>query len=784
MTNLMARIPINRSISFVEHVYSSKVTLVLAVLSVYFCLQFIVPKIFVQQVSACPAPFFQADDAAAKVDDAKEIADQESASRSGKLISIALPITGATATAVKQTLQDLADQAPPTIRPDQRPLIFLEFDTDNGRTGSGSDLGACISLARFLTNSPELRRLQTVAYIPSKRIDTKLQGHAVLVAISANELVLDENASIGNAGIDERTIEPFVSEVYRGLAAERLVLPVPLVAAMLDPNEKLYRVVVDEKVVYVDDEELEKLEDAGETNDTVTLSKQNDTLLISSKQLHDYRLIDNPTESRTDLARRYGIEPASLEVDSTRGEKWNAVSSTMPPIIESGAVGWFKRSFSAEINRGKTNLIIIELVDCSGDEIACLQLAEYIAGIDSDSVRTVAFVNGEVRGAAGMIALACDHAIFSTNGTIGRRDESEEPRELDQDRIEQYQKTAQDLAKLKNRDWSVLMAVLDPSQKVDRYRNRDSGQIRLLGFAEHQALNDADKWLVLGPVDVAGGIDAKTAEETFLARTVVKDMQQVQTYYQLESEPRRMQPSATDRWIEKLATFLSSPAVSTFLLFGAVFFLMNEASAPGTGVMGFLGALCLLAFFWSQYLDGNVQGFEIVLLFGGIVFVLLEIFVIPGFGVFGIGGLLMIIAAIVLASQSFIIPLTADEIAQAPYSLLPIIGAGLGFFAGIYTLRKVLPNLPYFRQMMLEPHKREETGLESEDDPEAIVNWSYLEGRNGVAITRLMPSGKAKIDGRVYDVMTDGRVVDKGGSIEVAEATGNRVIVRPIEKES
>ena len=69
-------------------------------------------------------------------------------------------------------------------------------------------------------------------------------------------------------------------------------------------------------------------------------------------------------------------------------------------------------------------------------------------------------------------------------------------------------------------------------------------------------------------------------------------------------------------------------------------------------------------------------------------------------------------------------------------------------------------------------------------DPEAIVDWSYLTGRKGKAVTRLMPSGKAKIDGRVYDVMTDGRVVDKGDEIEVVEATGNRVIVGPLESNS
>ena len=41
-----------------------------------------------------------------------------------------------------------------------------------------------------------------------------------------------------------------------------------------------------------------------------------------------------------------------------------------------------------------------------------------------------------------------------------------------------------------------------------------------------------------------------------------------------------------------------------------------------------------------------------------------------------------------------------------------------------------------------------------------------------------MPSGKARIDGKVYDVISDGEVVDKGDSVEVVEAVANRVVVK------
>lgn len=699
--------------------------------------------------------------------------------RSGTIVSISLPVTGTSADEARTALSQLVEQSPLAVRAEDRKVIFLEFDTSNGRSGVGSDLGACISLSQFLTSS-EMNRVRTVAYIPARRGQATLQGHAVLVAISANELAMDENASIGNAGIDEEIIKPLTKDIYSGLAAERLVLPVPVVNSMLDRSEKLFRVTVNEKVLFVDESELEKFEADLKAEKPKTLSDGNSMALLTSTQLIENRLISHQTSSRKDLARKYGVEPSSLEIDSARGKQWVAASTTLPPVIDSATVGWLKRALGNEINRGKSNMVIIEIGDCEGSENECFSLAEFIANIDSKEVRTVAYVTGDAKGAAGLIALVCDHTVFSKSGVIGTRKSPDELKPLEPKVSENYEKSARSMAKTKDRDWSIFMSMLDPKFKLDKFRNNKTGQQRLLSPAEHQSLDDANNWAVQGPVDVSDGIDAKLADELFIARTILNDRQNLNIYYQLKNEPRNLQPSKTDRWIEKLAGFFASPAVSTFLLFGTVFFLMNEASAPGTGIMGFLGGLCLLAFFWSQYLDGNVQGFEILLFVGGLVFVLIEIFLIPGFGIFGIGGLLMIVSSIILASQSFVIPLTSEELAEAPYSLLPVIGAGLGFFVGVYTLRKVLPNVPYFKNMMLNPPKRDDTGLDNRD-PEAIVDWSYLAGRKGKAVTRLMPSGKAKIDGRIYDVISDGKVLNKGDELLVIEATGNRVVVGPIE---
>jgi len=113
------------------------------------------------------------------------------------------------------------------------------------------------------------------------------------------------------------------------------------------------------------------------------------------------------------------------------------------------------------------------------------------------------------------------------------------------------------------------------------------------------------------------------------------------------------------------------------------------------------------------------------------------------------------------------------------WSLLPILGAFFGVVVGGVLLHKVFPNSPLFKRLALAPPERLELNIDG-TDREAVVDWSHLNGQKGKAVTPIMPSGKARINGKVYDVISDGQVIDKGQSIEVVEAIANRVVVRQV----
>jgi membrane-bound serine protease (ClpP class) len=58
------------------------------------------------------------------------------------------------------------------------------------------------------------------------------------------------------------------------------------------------------------------------------------------------------------------------------------------------------------------------------------------------------------------------------------------------------------------------------------------------------------------------------------------------------------------------------------------------------------------------------------------------------------------------------------------------------------------------------------------------VEKPELLNRTGVTLTRLRPSGVAKIDGQRVDVVSEGGLIERGVAIKVVAVEGSRIVVR------
>jgi len=268
------------------------------------------------------------------------------------------------------------------------------------------------------------------------------------------------------------------------------------------------------------------------------------------------------------------------------------------------------------------------------------------------------------------------------------------------------------------------------------------------------------------------------AKEYRLAYRVVEDFAGFRELYSLKDDLDLAEPG----WAQFLIDALASPAAAGLLLMIGFFALYAELHSPGIGVGGFLATVCFLLFFWSRFLGGTAGWLEGVLFVAGVGCLLLEIFVLPGFGIFGLGGGLLVIASLILASQTFIIPRNDYQRVQFVWSLGIPTMAMVGVFAAAYFARGWLPSAPIFSRMFLQPPAGEEA--DTIRRREALVHFQDLVGTQGTTTTQLTPSGKARFGNRLVDVIADGELIERGTDIVVVEVYGNRVLVRAADEQA
>jgi hypothetical protein len=154
------------------------------------------------------------------------------------VVPLRLPITGNRDTQVEGTVLRNLDRL--LSRPGERGVLVLRFDGADEPGAGTSDFARSLALARFLAD-PRLSGVKTVAWLPAGA-----RGHAVLVALACEEIVLAPDATFGPANVDEPIIDDAMRAVYAQVAARRKTAPPALAQALLDPQARVVRVATDD----------------------------------------------------------------------------------------------------------------------------------------------------------------------------------------------------------------------------------------------------------------------------------------------------------------------------------------------------------------------------------------------------------------------------------------------------------------------------------------------------------------------------------------------------------
>ncbi len=145
----------------------------------------------------------------------------------------------------------------------------------------------------------------------------------------------------------------------------------------------------------------------------------------------------------------------------------------------------------------------------------------------------------------------------------------------------------------------------------------------------------------------------------------------------------------------------------------------------------------------------------------GLLLILLDIMVIPG-GVVAIAGITLIVGVQIYSYKSMGPAFTLNSCI-----VTAVMAVVLGFLVWRFRLWKV---------MQLHQQEDKETGFVSYS-----TRRTELIGKMGETFSTLRPGGTVRIEGKKYDAVTEGSLLEKGVQIKVLEVRGAQVVVRKIQ---
>jgi len=156
------------------------------------------------------------------------------------------------------------------------------------------------------------------------------------------------------------------------------------------------------------------------------------------------------------------------------------------------------------------------------------------------------------------------------------------------------------------------------------------------------------------------------------------------------------------------------------------------------------------------------KNMEIIILMGlllaGIIFLLIELFLLPGISIAGLGAILSFCVGIWYAFSY--LGVTAGFISIVGSAIAA--GIAIAFFMKSKTLEKV------------SLHAK----VEGKNNPMEGIDLKV--GDVGIAVSRLAPIGKVKINGKTFEAKVISDMIDQTSEVEVVEISTSGIIVQKI----
>jgi membrane-bound serine protease (ClpP class) len=377
----------------------------------------------------------------------------------------------------------------------------------------------------------------------------------------------------------------------------------------------------------------------------------------------------------------------------------------------------------------------------------------------NSSIPVLVFIDNQAISAGALIAIAADSIYMRTGGSIGAATVVDQSGAPVPDKYQSFMRSTMrataeahgkdtiikggDTTFVWRRDPHIAEAMVDPGLGVKGVV--DSGKVLTLTVEEA---------IKVGYCEGKANSISEVLEKAGLSGYETKE-------YEL-------------RAIDSFIVFLLNPIVQTLLILLIIGGIYFELQSPGIGFPLGIAITAALLYFAPLYLQGLAANWEILVFIAGVILLALEIFVIPGFGITGISGIMLIVAGLSLAVIDNVVfeyrGLAAMSIVVKVFGrilLTMLVAFGLSLW-----LSKLIGTSGFFKGLALETQQDSSQGYIGID-----LKQKAMIGKTGVAFTVLRPSGRIKIEGKLFDAMAEVGFIDKGSEIKVIRDEAGQLYV-------
>ncbi|MCH7399651.1 nodulation protein NfeD [Belliella sp. DSM 107340] len=398
--------------------------------------------------------------------------------------------------------------------------------------------------------------------------------------------------------------------------------------------------------------------------------------------------------------------------------------------------------------------LALEDANAKNADMIIIEMDTYGGAVnDADDIRTMiletkvpihVWINKDAASAGALISIACDSIYMAPGGSIGAATVvMGGGGEAAPDKYQSYMRSMmRSTAEAKGRDPKIAEAMVDQNLEVEGVSEKGS----VITFSVSEAIANG---FSEGQVNSIEEIIEKQGFESY----------EIEKY--------------TTSNVENIISVFLNPAVSGFLIliiFAGIYF---EIQTPGVGFPLAASLIAIVLYFIPYYLTGLAQNWEIAVFIVGVILLLVELFVIPGFGIFGILGIVGILTGLTLG----MVPNDAFDFTFVPsgdlfIAILTVILAAIVAMALIFFFAPKVNQWKAFSTISLANTQQRSEGYTSTSYQDNLL------GKEGIAHTRLMPSGKILVEDEVYDAYSRGEFIDKGEKVIVISTEGTSLKVK------